>query len=83
METCLIGNDHDNDWYRTIADLENPIVIQNHPDYGKETMDPNSGYNENVYDVLAEYNNLFWATMTLEKIRLAAYPNMTFHLHWK
>ena len=83
METCLIGNDHDNDWYRTIADLENPIVIQNHPDYGKETMDPNSGYNENVYDVLAEYNNLFWATMTVEEIRLAAYPNMTFHLHWK
>ena len=83
METCLIGNDHDNDWYRTIADLENSIVIQNHPDYGKETMDPNSGYNENVYDVLAEYNNLFWATMTVEEIRLAAYPNMTFHLHWK
>ena len=83
METCLIGNDHDNDWYRTIADLENPIVIQNHPDYGKETMDPNSGYNENVYDVLAEYNNLFWATMTVEEIRLASYPNMTFHLHWK
>ena len=83
METCVIGNHHDHDWYRTVDDLKNPIVIQNHPDYGTATIAPDASYNEDVFEVLREWDNEFWVVMSIQEVRLAAYPNMTFHLHWK
>ena len=78
---CIIGES--DEYNRTLSDLENPLLIENSPAFVNGELAPDDYDNENVFAVLEEWNNKFWVIMTIEEIQLTAYPDMTFHLHWK
>ena len=81
-QTCIIGDDEEG-YLRTLEDLENPLLVENHPDFEKGELNEDDYNNEDVFEIISEYNNKFWVIITIQEIQLTAYPNIEFALRWK
>lgn len=71
------------EYNRGLEALDSPFVIENSPAYDEGQLSEGDYDNENVYEILSNWNNQFYVIMSIQRIQLEDYPNMQFHLHWK
>jgi len=57
--------------------------VGNHPDFAKGELNEDDYNNEDVFEIISEYDNKFWVIITIQEIQLEAYPNIEFALRWK
>ena len=71
------------EYNRGLEALDSPFVIENSPAYDEGQLSEGDYDNENVYEILSNWNNQFYVIMSIQRIQLEDYSNMQFHLHWK
>ena len=71
------------EYNRGLEALDSPFVVENNPAYDEGQLSEGDYDNENVYEILSNWNNQFYVIMSIQRIQLEDYPNMQFHLHWK